>query len=90
MSDRSLTIFHLDDARTWRGGQQQVLYLHQRFLAHDHDSRVICQDGGAFHERLVEERLPDYAIRMPGDHDLCAASRLRALKLAARCTAHKE
>jgi glycosyltransferase involved in cell wall biosynthesis len=79
VTDRSLTLFHLDDARTWRGGQQQVLYLHQGLLAHGHDSRVICQQGGAFHERLAAERLPHYALRMVGGHDPGAAWRLRSL-----------
>jgi glycosyltransferase involved in cell wall biosynthesis len=88
VTDRSLTIFHLDDARTWRGGQQQVLYLHQGLLAHEHDSRVICQHGGAFHERLVDARLPHYAMRLAGGHDPGAAWRLRGLLDDSRAILH--
>jgi glycosyltransferase involved in cell wall biosynthesis len=72
-------IFHLDDATTWRGGEQQVLYLHQGLLTEGYDSRVVCQAGGAFHARLRESRLPHYAIRMVGGHDPGAAWRLRGL-----------
>jgi glycosyltransferase involved in cell wall biosynthesis len=73
------TIFHLDDAATWRGGEQQVLYLHQGLLAQNYDSRVVCQKGGAFHARLQEAKLPHYAMRMVGGHDPGAAWRLRGL-----------
>lgn len=79
MADAVRTIFHLDDALTWRGGEQQVLYLHQGLLAEGHDSRVVCQKNGAFHARLEEERLPHYAMRMVGGHDPGAAWRLRNL-----------
>lgn len=73
------TIYHLDDASSWRGGQQQVLYLHRGLLAADEDSRVICQQGGDFHERLVQEKLPHYAIHMVGGHDLVAARKIARL-----------
>lgn len=79
MSPGPTAIFHLDDAATWRGGEQQVLYLHRGLLAHGQDSRVICQRGGAFHERLAAERLPHYAIRMVGGHDPGAALRIAQL-----------
>lgn len=79
MSPPAPTIFHLDDAATWRGGEQQVLYLHQGLLAEGFDSRVICQTAGAFHRRLQAERLPHYAMRMIGGHDPGAAWRLRNL-----------
>jgi glycosyltransferase involved in cell wall biosynthesis len=72
-------IFHLDDATTWRGGEQQVLYLHQGLLAHGHDSRVICPTGSALHERLRQDRLPHYAIDITGGHDPAAAWRIRRL-----------
>ncbi len=72
-------IYHLDDAATWRGGQQQVLYLHQGLLAHGHDSRVLCRRGGALHRRLNESRLPHYALDLAGAHDLFAARRIGRL-----------
>jgi glycosyltransferase involved in cell wall biosynthesis len=73
------TIFHLDDARTWRGGQQQVLYLHQGLLALGHDSRVICRRDSAFHERLTAEQLPHYAMPIAGGHDVFAGRRIAGL-----------
>ena len=64
---------------TWRGGQQQVLYLHQGLRALDVDSRVVCRRGSALHERLQRERLPHYAFDHLGAHDLVAARTLARL-----------
>ena len=72
-------ILHLDDARSWRGGQQQVLYLHEGLLAAGLDSRIVCQAGGALETRLREAHLPHYSLRMRGGHDLVAARRIGRL-----------
>ena len=53
-----LSVLHLDDARTWRGGQQQVLYLHRGLLDEGHDSTVVCPRGSALAQRLRREDLP--------------------------------
>jgi len=73
------TIFHLDDARSWRGGEQQVLYLHEALLAGNWDSRVICAAGGELESRLQGLRLPHYALRIGGGHDLAAAWKIGGL-----------
>ena len=88
MNEQPRVIFHLDDASTWRGGEQQVLYLHRGLLAHGHDSRVICRTGSAFHERLRQERLPHYAIGIHGGHDPGAAWRIRRLLARPRALLH--
>ncbi len=88
MNEQPRVIFHLDDATTWRGGEQQVLYLHQGLLAHGHDSRVICPTGSAFHERLQQEQLPHYAFGINGGHDLGAAWRIRRLLHGPRSLLH--
>ena len=48
----SPTVFHLDDALSWRGGEQQVLYLHRGLLRQGWRSVVICRPGSEFQERL--------------------------------------
>jgi len=88
VNEQPRVIFHLDDATTWRGGEQQVLYLHQGLLAQGHDSRVICPSGSAFHERLQQDRLPHYAIGMAGGHDPGAAWRIRRLLNESRALLH--
>lgn len=72
-------VFHLDDATTWRGGQQQVLYLHRGLRAHDVDSRVVCRRGSALHGRLQDEGLPHYALDHMAAHDVLAARTLARL-----------
>lgn len=70
------TVIHLDDARSWRGGEQQVLYLHRGLVARGVDSWVACASGGAFAERLAREGLPHRTLAMRGGHDLVSAGRL--------------
>ena len=79
MSSATLpTLLHLDDGRDWRGGQRQVLLLHEGLLAHGHDSRVVCVEGSALHRRLDERRLPHYAMTIQGGHDVFTARRIGA------------
>ncbi len=49
-----LRVLHLDTARTWRGGQQQVLLLHRELLRLGVDSRVLVRAGGELAARLQE------------------------------------
>lgn len=72
-------IFQLDDATTWRGGQQQVLYLHEGLRALDVDSRIVCRRGSALHERVRDAGLPHYALDHMGAHDVAAARTLSRL-----------
>lgn len=81
-------VLHLDDASSWRGGQQQVLYLHQGLLAHGVDSRVCCRRGGALHERLRTDRLPHYAVAHMGAHDLVGALKIGRLARAENAIVH--
>jgi glycosyltransferase involved in cell wall biosynthesis len=48
-------------------------------LAAGIDSRVICQLGGELAARLARARLPHYALRMHGGHDLWTARRIGRL-----------
>jgi len=79
LSTGPATIFQLNDARSWRGGEQQVLYLHEGLLELDRDSRVICQRDSALHQVLAERKLPHYALRMMGGHDPGAALKMARL-----------
>jgi glycosyltransferase involved in cell wall biosynthesis len=88
VSSSRVTVLQLDDAPTWRGGQQQVLYLHQGLLVKGVDSRVVCREGGALHRRLQEERLPHYAFAHLGAHDLVSATRLGRLARAEGAMVH--
>ena len=72
-------IFQLDGASTWRGGEQQVFYLHQGLLALGRDSRVICREGSALQQRLASARLPYYGMPLQSSLDLPSAWRIGGL-----------
>jgi glycosyltransferase involved in cell wall biosynthesis len=83
-----MVIFHVDEAKTWRGGQRQVFALHQGVLAQDVDSRVVCRRGGELHRRLVHARLPHYALGVQGPHDIWNARRIGLLAKEERGIVH--
>lgn len=71
-----MKIAHLDSHLTWRGGQQQVLYLAQFLQAQGHDSVVVCPARGALYQRVREAGVPAVALDMRHELDLAAAWRL--------------
>jgi glycosyltransferase involved in cell wall biosynthesis len=44
---------HIDTEKTWRGGEQQALYLVRGLLARGHVAEVLCQPESAFGERAA-------------------------------------
>jgi glycosyltransferase involved in cell wall biosynthesis len=82
------TVYHLDDAMSWRGGEQQVAYLHRGLLARGWDSTVICRRGGALHQRLEAARLPHRAMTIRGSQDLHAAWKIGSLARKHRALLH--
>ncbi len=68
------TVLHIDSARTWRGGQQQVLYLAQRLG--DYESIIACPPQSPLAKRAKAIGLKVFLVRMHGEWDLWAAYRL--------------
>ena len=73
-----MKIAHLDSHRTWRGGQQQVLYLTRFLLAQGHESVVVAPSGGALFQQVRAAGLPAIGLNLRHDLDLIAAWRLGA------------
>jgi len=55
-----MRIVHADSARTWRGGQNQVLLTSRGMAARGHEVWLACQDGGALESRA---RVAGLAVR---------------------------
>ncbi|GAB4265086.1 MAG: hypothetical protein Kow0092_17180 [Deferrisomatales bacterium] len=53
-----MTVVHVDTGRRWRGGQQQVYFLHRELVARGEDSTLVCPAGSPLHRRCAEEGLP--------------------------------
>lgn len=57
----------MDSARTWRGGQNQVLLSAHGMAARGHEVLVACQAGGILGDRLRECGLGAAPLRFGGD-----------------------
>jgi glycosyltransferase involved in cell wall biosynthesis len=71
-----MNIVHLDSHLSWRGGEQQVLFLTRFLHAHGHHSVVMCPPHSALYQRLQEAGLPCYALPIRHEFDVLAAWRL--------------
>lgn len=74
-----MSVLHVNTAKTWRGGEQQVLYL-ARFL-HERGIRqlVVGQPGSEMERRCAEAGIPFSPLSMRGEIDILAAWRLAGL-----------
>jgi glycosyltransferase involved in cell wall biosynthesis len=71
-----MKIVQLDSQRSWRGGEQQVLYLSQALQARGCDNVIVCQPQSALSRRATEAGLPTWNLQMRHEVDLAAAWRL--------------
>jgi glycosyltransferase involved in cell wall biosynthesis len=73
---RRLKTLHLNTERTWRGGEQQTLYLTRGIESRGHLARVVCQPGSEMGRRAAGAGLEVIEIPMRGEMDVLAASRI--------------
>jgi len=71
-----LKTLHLNTERTWRGGEQQTLYLASGLAARGHLARVLCQPGSEMSRRARESGLEVIEIGMHGEGDVLAGWRI--------------
>jgi len=74
-----LKTLHIDGERTWRGGEQQVLYLTTGLKARGHEAVVACQPGSPMAERARAAGLEVAEVGMRGEADFRAVLALRRL-----------
>lgn len=72
-------ILHVDDAMTWRGGQQQVFYLlsglHQKHIK----TALVSPPGSILGIRVQEKSFPHFPLPMHGELDIFAGFRIAQL-----------
>jgi glycosyltransferase involved in cell wall biosynthesis len=80
-----MKVLHLDSGREMRGGQWQVLRLHQALLAAGHESLLLARDGAPLLNaaRECEALRPARLRQLSGDFDLVHAHDARSHTLAA-------
>jgi len=75
-------VLHINDARTWRGGEQQTLYLARGMSARGLRTGLACRPGAPLAQRGIEAGLDTHQVRMLTEVDPLAA--LRIARLARR------
>jgi glycosyltransferase involved in cell wall biosynthesis len=71
-----MKIVQLDSHVSWRGGEQQVLYLSQYLHAHGYDCVIACPPHSALYQRAQEAGIPSMALPMRYEGDVLAVWRL--------------
>jgi glycosyltransferase involved in cell wall biosynthesis len=74
-----MKILHLNTERTWRGGEQQTLYLLRGLIERRIKCHLICQPQSPMAQKAVEAGVDIFPIAMHGDADLAAALQLRKI-----------
>lgn len=73
-----MKILHINTERTWRGGEQQTLYLAEGLHRRGFYSAVACQPGKELEKRAREEGLNVFPLTMRAEWDIPAVMRLRS------------
>ncbi|MEL6536282.1 MAG: glycosyltransferase family 4 protein [Bacteroidota bacterium] len=68
-----MKILHLNSAPTWRGGEQQLVYLIEELAKLGVENRVICRTGSPLANYLQAHQIPYDAIPFRGSADLRSA-----------------
>ena len=72
----SLSVLHVNSAKTWRGGEQQTLYLARGLRDKGHDISIACQPGSPLEARARDDGLTVMPVNMRGEWDLFAVAKL--------------
>lgn len=73
-----MKLLHLNTERTWRGGEQQTLYLLQGLSKRGIASDLICQPDSPMAHHAGQAGLNVIPVAMQGEVDLLAAVRIRS------------
>ncbi|MDD2249625.1 MAG: glycosyltransferase family 4 protein [Candidatus Cloacimonetes bacterium] len=74
-----MRVLHIDSEKTWRGGQQQAIYLYEGMLKRGFDCGFLCLPKSSLHNYLAKNNLPFHTISCKGELDLYAGFKLAML-----------
>lgn len=80
-----MRILHINTERTWRGGEQQTLYLARGLQQRGHECTVACPPGAPLAANARSENLDVVEMRMRGEADLAATCKLARLIRSRGC-----
>ncbi|MFO7957862.1 MAG: glycosyltransferase [Candidatus Brocadiia bacterium] len=73
---------HVDEQRTWRGGEQQMFYLARGLHERSFPTAAVLQPGGPAVERVRSTGVEVHPVPMHGETDLAAVWRIARLARA--------
>ncbi len=69
-------VLHIDTGRTWRGGQQQALYLYEAMLKKGFSTNICVASASAFSEKLNNLGYPLYELPLRSEFDAFSARKI--------------
>lgn len=76
MAAKNLNILHIDTEKNWRGGQQQVFYLHESLVNQGINSVLVCNKSSELKKKCEAKNLPFFEQSMIGEIDIFSAYRI--------------
>ena len=70
---------HINTERTWRGGEQQTVFLAKGLIKLEHEATIVCQPGSPLAFKAKEEQIETYELKMRGEADVIAILKLAFL-----------
>ncbi|MFO7660581.1 MAG: glycosyltransferase, partial [Candidatus Cloacimonadaceae bacterium] len=58
MGKEQIKVIHIDTEKSWRGGQQQAVYLFEGMLERGYDTLMLCPPGSAMQAYCQDNHLP--------------------------------
>ncbi|MEA2109699.1 MAG: glycosyltransferase family 4 protein, partial [Pseudomonadota bacterium] len=76
---QKMKILHINTEKTWRGGEQQLLYLICGLKKRNITSHLVCQPASPLEEKARAEKIETFPVAMRSEIDLRAAYKIRKL-----------
>ena len=74
-----MKILHINTEKTWRGGEQQLLYLLCGLKKRNITSHLVCQPASPMEEKARSEKIETFPLTMHGEIDLGAGYKIKKL-----------
>lgn len=74
-----MNILHISTETSWRGGEQQLIYLHEELIRRSVSSTVVCKVNSPVHTYCKEKNLPHIPFAFSSAYDLKAALKLKTI-----------
>ena len=80
MGNEPIKVIHIDTEKTWRGGQQQAVYLFEGMLERGYETLMLCPPGSALEDYCRTKNLPFNPLHFA--HELDYRSGIDTAKIA--------